>query len=237
MIVRGRWHGLAWFVAASALGAGAGHGTAGAAAPPFAWQTAAPESQGMSGPKLDALRDALAAKKTTAFLVIRNDRIVYEWYAGGQGPTKPHGTASLAKAVVGGLSLAVALTDGRIALDDRAAVYIPSWKDDPFFRAPEKTPEQPSQSVTSILSSLASPAGSGSRPPEAAPYRPEPMPSYAPPKPSESSPADPGGVTRLIQRLAQEQSAPAAPTADAVGHGDPAQQATAEELGHARRRS
>jgi CubicO group peptidase (beta-lactamase class C family) len=131
VIVRGRWHGLAWFVAASALGAGAGHGTAGAAAPPFAWQTATPESQGMSGPKLDALRDALAAKKTTGFLVIRNDRIVYEWYAGGQGPTKPHGTASLAKAVVGGLSLAVALTDGRIALDDRAAVYIPSWKDDP----------------------------------------------------------------------------------------------------------
>ncbi len=47
--------------------------------------------------------------------------------------------------------------------------------------------------------------------PEPAPYRPEPMPSYAPPKPSEPSPADPGGVTRLIQRLAQEQSAPAAP--------------------------
>ena len=86
-----------------------------------------------------------------------------------------------------------------------------SWRDDPFFRAPEKAPEQPSQSVTSILSSLSSPAGSGSRPPEPAPYRPEPLPSYAPPKPSEPSPADPGGVTRLIQRLAQEQSAPAAP--------------------------
>ncbi len=85
-----------------------------------------------------------------------------------------------------------------------------SWKDDPFFRAPEKTPDQPSQSVTSILSSLSSQAGSGSRPQESAPYRPEPLPSYAPPKPSESSPADPGGVTRLIQRLAQEQSAPAA---------------------------
>ena len=99
--------------------------------PPFAWQTATPESQGMSGPKLDALEDALAARKTTAFLVIRNDRIVYEWYADGHGPAKTHGTASLAKAVVGGLSLAVALTDGRIALDDRAARYIPQWKDDP----------------------------------------------------------------------------------------------------------
>jgi CubicO group peptidase (beta-lactamase class C family) len=85
----------------------------------------------MSGPKLDALRDALAARKTTAFLVVRNDRIVYEWYADGHGPARTHGTASLAKAVVGGLSLAVALTDGRIALDDRASAYIPGWRDDP----------------------------------------------------------------------------------------------------------
>jgi CubicO group peptidase (beta-lactamase class C family) len=121
---------VAWFVAVGALGAGAGHGASEAAAP-FAWQTATPESQGLSGPKLDALRDALAARKTTGFLVVRNDRIVYEWYADGQGPVKPHGTASLAKAVVGGLSLAVALTDRRIALDDPAAKFIPSWKDDP----------------------------------------------------------------------------------------------------------
>lgn len=88
----------------------------------------------------------------------------------------------------------------------------PTWRDD-FFRTPEKAPgpEPASQSVTGILSSLSSAAGSSSRPPEPAPYRVEPLPSYAPPKPSESSPADPGGVTRIIQRLAQEQSAPAAP--------------------------
>jgi CubicO group peptidase (beta-lactamase class C family) len=102
-------------------------------AAPFTWQTATPESQGLSGVKLDALKDTLAALKTHAFLVIRNDKIVYEWYAEGYGPAKPHGTASLAKAVVGGLSLAVALTDGRIALDDKAAVYIPEWK-----KAPQK---------------------------------------------------------------------------------------------------
>src|SRR5437899_11086637 len=102
-----------------------------AARPPFAWETATPESQGMSREKLDAHRAALAARKTTAFLVVRNDKIVYEWYADGHGPAKSHGTASLAKAVVGGLSLAVALTDGRIALDDKAVVYIPEWKKDP----------------------------------------------------------------------------------------------------------
>lgn len=96
----------------------------------FEWQAASPESQGMSGAKLDALKDVLAKRRTRAFLVIRNDRIVYEWYAEGNGPTKTQGTASLAKALVGGLSLGVAMTDGLIKLDDPAAKYIPEWKHD-----------------------------------------------------------------------------------------------------------
>src|SRR5262249_898737 len=53
-----------------------------------------PESQGMSREKLDALKDELAKRKTRAFLVIRNDKIVYEWYAAGHGPKKKHGAAS-----------------------------------------------------------------------------------------------------------------------------------------------
>ncbi len=97
----------------------------------FAWQAATPESQGMSREKLEALQDVLEARRTTAFLVIRNDKIVYEWYAPGFGPTKPHYTASMAKAIVGGLSLGVALTDGRIALDDKVARYVPQWRSDP----------------------------------------------------------------------------------------------------------
>ncbi|MFN7928174.1 MAG: serine hydrolase [Blastocatellia bacterium] len=97
----------------------------------FDWQTATPESQGMSAAKLDALKDVLATHQTKAFLVIRNDKIVYEWYSPDHGATKKHGTASLAKAIVGGLPLAVALTDGNIKLDDKAARFIPQWKDDP----------------------------------------------------------------------------------------------------------
>src|SRR5262249_25309781 len=76
-------------------------------------------------------RDELAKRKTRAFLVIRNDKIVYEWYAEGQGPAKLQGTASLAKALVAGLSLGVAVSDGRIKLDDPAMKYVPEWKDDP----------------------------------------------------------------------------------------------------------
>jgi CubicO group peptidase (beta-lactamase class C family) len=97
----------------------------------FDWQLATPESQGMSSKKVDALTESLAARKTRALLIVRNDQIVSEWYARGTGATDKQGTASLAKALVGGLSLAVALTDGKLSLDDKASKYVPEWKDDP----------------------------------------------------------------------------------------------------------
>src|SRR5262245_20594878 len=92
----------------------------------FDWQTAAPESVGMESLKLSALRELQAQRHTKAFLVIRHDQIVCEWYADGYGPTRKHYTASLAKALVGGVSLMVALNDGRIGLDDHACQHIPS---------------------------------------------------------------------------------------------------------------
>jgi CubicO group peptidase (beta-lactamase class C family) len=97
----------------------------------FDWQQATPQSQGMSQEKLDAFKDELAKRKTRAFLVVRNDKIVYEWYASGVTPDSKQGTASLAKALVGGVSLAVAITDGKIALDDKIAKFVPRWNADP----------------------------------------------------------------------------------------------------------
>src|SRR5262245_33010351 len=84
----------------------------------FIWQTASPESQMMNGSKLATLRQNLASRRTKAFLVLRHGRIVYEWYGSGYGPTRRHYTASLAKPLVGGMSLLVALGDRRMALDD-----------------------------------------------------------------------------------------------------------------------
>src|SRR5437879_1152502 len=92
---------------------------------------ATPESQGMSSKKLDAMKADLAARKTKALLVIRNDKIVYEWYAEGHSATAKHYTASMAKAIVAGVSVGVALTDNRLALDDPAWKFIPQWKNDP----------------------------------------------------------------------------------------------------------
>ena len=97
----------------------------------FEWQTAAPESVGMSRAALDRLREELSRRKTKTFLVIRGERIVYEWYAQGYRRTTRHTTASLAKALVGGTTLALALGDGRLRPDDRAAKYVPAWRGEP----------------------------------------------------------------------------------------------------------
>ncbi|MCI0357440.1 MAG: serine hydrolase [Planctomycetaceae bacterium] len=98
--------------------------------PPFEWQAATAESQGMSSAKLSAMQAGLAEHKTKALLIVRNDRIVLEWYAEDHSATKTHYTASMAKALVGGVSVAVAITDGRLALNDPASKYIPAWRDD-----------------------------------------------------------------------------------------------------------
>ncbi len=94
------------------------------------WQAATPASKGLSSQKLDELRDVLAGRRTRTLLVSRGDRIVYEWYAPGFPPTRKHYTASLAKSLVGGLALALALQDGLIGLNDYVCDYIPSWQVD-----------------------------------------------------------------------------------------------------------
>jgi CubicO group peptidase (beta-lactamase class C family) len=94
------------------------------------WRPATPESQGFASERIEAMRAELVARKTKALLVIRNDTIVCEWYAPGQDQNTKFGTASLAKAIVGGMSFAVAMSDGRIALDDPAAQFIPQWRTD-----------------------------------------------------------------------------------------------------------
>jgi len=84
--------------------------------------TVIPANHGMDRLKLQSLQESWAFRDTHAFLVARHGRVVYEWYAKGYGPKKRHYTASLAKSLVGWLSLLVAINDGRIDLDD------PAWK-------------------------------------------------------------------------------------------------------------
>ena len=95
------------------------------------WTAASPESQGMNSTGLESAWAVLKGRQTTALLVVRHDRIVFERYAPGYGRTKPHYTASMAKALVGGFGLMLAMGDGRIRPDDPASQYVPPWRDDP----------------------------------------------------------------------------------------------------------
>ncbi len=85
----------------------------------------------MSSHKLDEATQVLSRKGTKTFLVIRNDKIVHEWYAPDFDSKRKHYTASMAKALVGGVSLMLALNDGRLGADDPACNYIAQWKEHP----------------------------------------------------------------------------------------------------------
>jgi CubicO group peptidase (beta-lactamase class C family) len=95
------------------------------------WPVADPSSQGFDPARLEAFRTEAAARNTRALVVARNGKIVLEWYVAGASATTKQGTASLAKALVGGMSLLVAMNDGRIQPEDLASKYIPRWKSDP----------------------------------------------------------------------------------------------------------
>lgn len=95
------------------------------------WPSISPGAAGFDPAKLAAWRSSLEAHNTTGLLVVRRGKIALEWYSAEWNAEKPHGTASMAKALVGGMSLAIAMSDGRISPDDLASKYIPEWKADP----------------------------------------------------------------------------------------------------------
>jgi hypothetical protein len=84
----------------------------------FDWQKDTPESEGFSSVKLETMKNRLIEKNTKKLLIIKNDKIIFEWFAKGwEDSEKNHYSASLAKALVGGMSLAIALNDGKIYPD------------------------------------------------------------------------------------------------------------------------
>src|SRR5687767_10059990 len=97
----------------------------------FEWKVAAPDEAGMSAQRLDAMKESLAKRGTKSLLVVRRDRIVLEWYAEGHSREKAHYTASLAKSLIGGMSLAVGMQDGRVRPEDPASRFVPQWRKDP----------------------------------------------------------------------------------------------------------
>ncbi|MGC8638288.1 MAG: serine hydrolase [Isosphaeraceae bacterium] len=122
--------GCVWFLILVDTGLAATEG-----ATVWNWTMATPESQGMSQQKLADAWSELRTRRTTALLVIRSDRIVFERYAPGFDRNKPHYTASMAKVLVGGMGLMLAMDAGRISADDPANRFVVRWREDPVRRA------------------------------------------------------------------------------------------------------
>src|SRR5437016_11660900 len=85
---------------------------------------------GFDAARLEAARDNLARKNTRALYIVKDGKVVLEWYADGVTAAVRQGEASLSKALVGGMSLLVAMSDGRIRPGDAASKFIPAWRGD-----------------------------------------------------------------------------------------------------------
>jgi CubicO group peptidase (beta-lactamase class C family) len=97
--------------------------------PNVSWKSGNPQELGFAEEALGVLTTNLAERRTRAFLVAREGEIAHEWYSTDTNPNRRLGAASVSKAVVGGMALWVALSEGLIDLDDPAWKYIPEWKD------------------------------------------------------------------------------------------------------------
>jgi CubicO group peptidase (beta-lactamase class C family) len=98
----------------------------------YGFEDATAESQGLDSGAVKGLSESLARRGTKALLILRNGRIVHEWYGRFHGAGVGHYTAGLARALVGSMALLLATDDGWIRLDDRASRYIPGWRHDPL---------------------------------------------------------------------------------------------------------
>ncbi len=83
--------------------------------------------------RLLPLADYLRMGKTTAFVVIRNDSIIYQYYAPGFSDTTTASVFSIAKSVLA-ILVGCALQEGAIrSLDDSITSYLPELRKKPVF--------------------------------------------------------------------------------------------------------
>ncbi len=98
----------------------------------FHWAYSNPESQGASSQHLEDLADDLRERDTKKLLIIKGDQIILNWFAKGWADTtRRHYSASLAKALVGGMSFLVALDESLVYPDMPACYLIDEWKEHP----------------------------------------------------------------------------------------------------------
>jgi CubicO group peptidase (beta-lactamase class C family) len=99
--------------------------------PPYTWPELPTDRSGLDPKKLDDWWKLLRKNNTKSIFVMKDDKIVFERYVKGYDRHRPHYTASMAKALTGGMSLLFAINDGLMRFEDPAWRYVPEWKRDP----------------------------------------------------------------------------------------------------------
>jgi CubicO group peptidase (beta-lactamase class C family) len=82
-------------------------------------------------PNTYTLEQYLTAFCTTGFLVLKDDRIVFERYFQGRKPSDSLLSASMSKTILA-LLMGIAVKDGKLTLDERVAAVLPDFKDSAF---------------------------------------------------------------------------------------------------------
>ena len=100
--------------------------------PGYAWPEMDAARSGLDPKKLDTWWKLLKKNHTKSIFVMKDDRIVFERYVKGFDRHRPHYTASMAKALTGGMSLLFAINDGLMKFENPAWKYVPEWRKDPL---------------------------------------------------------------------------------------------------------
>jgi len=98
----------------------------------FDGQAEPPEAHGLDPVRLQAWMDSVLRQGGKTCLLLRHDVVVAEGYAPDFDRHKPHYSASMAKALVGGMGVVLALEDGVLRPEQLARDFVPSWRGDPL---------------------------------------------------------------------------------------------------------
>jgi len=99
--------------------------------PDIVWERGDPEKYGVDRRCLETVYEDLRSHRTTAFLLARRGRIVYEGYGDVGRVDAPHYAAALTKALVGSFALLLAVEEGPLELSGPASRFVPHWRGDP----------------------------------------------------------------------------------------------------------
>ncbi|WP_026451690.1 serine hydrolase domain-containing protein [Aequorivita capsosiphonis] len=92
-----------------------------------AWETLSPEALNWNTEFLPELKTYLAEKNTDAFIILKNGRIIVEYYFNDFTSNTPHAWNSAGKTLVA-FSTGIAQQDGYLTLDDSTSEYLgPGW--------------------------------------------------------------------------------------------------------------